>query len=192
MTNAHLQFIKHMNSFSLATIRSHSHWEQNTFQTKVFSVTVHCKTLHWRSVVWVCIVPSITCNIAFQNISILMLNSLLNELNTVNIFSIHGSRLWVSLFAHGWLSSKYSNWFHLYLQQLKTPRQNTPLARPPMLLCHWERHLFPISSRSCMAAHVLFLCLCIRFVNNSHIWVQNSGKLVSSLKKHEEELNDWK
>lgn len=38
-----LQFIKHMKSFSLATIRSHSHWEQDTFQTKVFSVTVHFK-----------------------------------------------------------------------------------------------------------------------------------------------------
>ncbi len=75
-----LQFIKHMNSFSLATIRSHSHWEQDTFQTKVFSVTVHWKILHWRSVVYLSLYCAlhITCNIAFQNISILPLNSLLD------------------------------------------------------------------------------------------------------------------
>lgn len=83
---------------SLATIRSHSHWEQGIFQTTVFSVTVQWKILHWRSVVWVSIVPSISLNsiiynIAIHNISVKSASKMIKFIIfKYTTFSIHGSQ----------------------------------------------------------------------------------------------------
>lgn len=121
--------------------------------------------------------PSIICNIAFLNISIVPLNSLTDELNTTT----------VSLFAHGWLSSEYSNLFHVCTA---IEDRITSWACPSMLLCRRGRHLFPISSRSGMAA------TCALSLPVSDLLVPlymsiKSGEMGKIFKKHEEEHKQY-
>lgn len=98
-----------------------------------------------------------------------------------NIFSIHGSQ-WVYLHMDG--SAMNVQIGFTYVQQLKIE-----WACQSVLLCHWGRHLFPVSSRSGMWAP----CALSLPVSDLLVLIYTSTKLGDmgkNFKKHEE--HHWK